>query len=263
MTVTLRTASTLQGVRAFAHKDLKWVNANKPGIRLLPVRATRESGNFLGMLSFDTMINTGIHQHTGPAFSFFMHGGLADYQGIVQPGEMGINLAGATHDAISIAPTLMMSRLDAPVLYPDDGSSQGEALHTGARGAEIVNTTPEVLPDMNVPVDKLPWLATLTGGVQRREIFDYANTALQRRCVQLRLLPGSKLGPLMTSDVIDIYVLGGDLSAGSERAAGGDFMIIDPDVTVTLTTRYGCLAFVWLDGPARACETGEPVLAAF
>jgi hypothetical protein len=263
LAVTLHTASTLPGVRAFSRKSLTWIDTNREGIRIQPVRATREAGQFFGFLAFDTMVNTGIHQHTGPAFSFFLHGGLADYQGIATAGQMGINLAGATHDAIAVAPTLMMSRLDAPVIYSNDTATAGETVHTGAFAGLIVNGSPETLPDVNVTVDELAWHGTKTAGIQRRNIFDYAGTGLTRRSLQLRMLPGSSIGPFRAIDIIDIYVLGGDLSAGRERAEGGDFVVIDPDAEVTLTTRYGCLLFIWMDGPAHALLDDAQVIAPF
>jgi anti-sigma factor ChrR (cupin superfamily) len=250
-------------VRAFAHQDLKWTDANKAGIRLQPVRADRDNGLYLGFLAFDAMATTGIHQHTGPAFSYFLHGGLADYQGAARAGVMGINLDGSTHDAIALAPTLLAARLEAPVLYPDEGATQGEAIHTGARGGAIVNRRPEVLPDLNVPVEELAWDGTTVAGLQRRMVFDYAGTGLARRCVQLRLLPGTKVGPFRASGLIDIYVVGGDLSAGHECARSGDFMVMDADAVCALETHYGCLAFFWLEGPAVCVETGASLLAPF
>src|SRR5258708_12512339 len=80
-------------VRAFAHQDLKWTDANKAGIRLQPVRADRDQGLCLGFLAFDAMATTGIHQHTGPAFSYFLHGALADHQGPARAALIGINPA--------------------------------------------------------------------------------------------------------------------------------------------------------------------------
>jgi hypothetical protein len=263
MTVTIRSVSPSTGIRAFARQDLKWTDANKAGIRLQPVRADRENGRYLGFLAFDTMATTGIHQHTGPAFSYFLHGGLADYQGIARAGVMGINLDGSTHDAIAVAPTLLAARLEAPVLYPEEEATRGEAIHTGARGGDIVNRQPEVMPDLNVAVEELAWDGTTTGGLQRRMVFDYAGTGLTRRCVQLRLLPGTKVGPFRAAGAIDIYVVGGDLSAGRECAGSGDFMVIDPDAVCALDTRYGCLAFFWLEGPAVCVDSGAPLLAPF
>ena len=263
MALTVRSAASSSGVRAFAHQDLKWTDANKAGIRLQPVRADRDNGLYLGFLAFDAMATTGIHQHTGPAFSYFLHGALADYQGAARAGMMGINLDGATHDAIALAPSLLAARLEAPVLYPDEGATRGEAIHTGARGGNIVNRRPEVMPDLNIAVDDLAWDGTTTAGLQSRMVFDYSGTGLDRRCVQLRLLPGSSIAPFRASALIDIYVVGGDLSASGQCARSGDFMVIDPGAESTLETRYGCLAFFWLDGPAVCLETGVSLLAPF
>src|SRR5438445_1636966 len=103
MALTIRSAASSAGVRAFAQQDLKWTDANKAGIRLQPVRADRENGLYLGFLAFDAMATTGIHQHTGPAFSYFLHGGLADYQGVAWAGVMGLNLDGTINNAIAVS----------------------------------------------------------------------------------------------------------------------------------------------------------------
>ena len=52
-------------------------------------------------------------------------------------------------------------------------------------------------------------------------------------------------------------------SAGGECARSGDFMVIDPEAQCALDTRYGCLAFFWLEGPAVCLETGASLLAPF
>lgn len=263
MAVTLATTRKTPGLSAYVGRDLKWIDANKKGIRLATVRASREEGQYLGYVGFDPMVSSGVHQHLGPAFSYFLTGGLADYQGEARAGDLGINLAGATHDAMAYRSTLMASRLDAPVLYPGPADTQGQALHTGARPGEIVNTAPEVLPDINLPVQSLPWEGTTFAGLSRKVLFDYATTGLDRRCVQIRLLPGSRLGPVIARSTADVFLLGGDLAMGEERLISGDFAVVEPGARFMLATRYGCLAFLWLDGPWIDQETNEPVAVRF
>ena len=91
--------------------DLKWIDASRPGLRLAPVHENRETGRFLGLLGFETMASSGLHHHVDIAFSYMLSGGLTDYAGTAGAGQMGINMPGATHDAIAYLPTLMASRL--------------------------------------------------------------------------------------------------------------------------------------------------------
>ena len=242
------------GVLTYDREDLTWVQTEKAGMSLAPVRASRESGQFLGYLLFDRFAETGVHQHLGPAFSYFLQGGLTDFQGTARAGEMGINLEGATHTAISYGQTLAASRLEAPVIYPSEDSVKGEVLHTGATAAEIANHAPEILPDINVPLDALPWAPLQWAGLQRRMVFDYRETEHDRRNVQLRLLPGTRTPPFETTAPIDLYVVGGDLSANSRTVGSGGFMVIEPGTRLELSTRYGANVIAWAEGPTRPAE---------
>lgn len=250
------------GVLTYARDDLRWIETEKAGMRLAPVRASREDGQYLGYLLFERFAETGVHQHLGPAFSYFLRGGLTDFQGTAKAGEMGINLEGATHSAISYGTTLAASRLEAPVIYPSEDSVKGEVLHTGASPGEIANLAPEILPDINVPLDALPWAPLRWTGVQRRMVFDYRETAHDRRNVQLRLLPGTTTPPFETTAPIDLYVIGGDLEAGGERVGAGGFAVIEAGARVQLSTRFGALLLAWADGPTRP-EEGLPCLFGF
>lgn len=237
------------GIYGYARDDLTWIGTDKAGMKLAAVRADREHGQFLGYLAFDRFAETGVHQHLGPAFSYFLHGGLADYQGSAREGDMGINLEGATHSAISYAPTLMASRLEAPVIYPSEDSVKGEVLHTGATPGEIANRAPEVMPDINIPLESLPWLPTQLAGVQRRMIFDYAMTEHDRRNVQLRLLPGTRIPMFRTTAPLDLFVIGGDLALGGEAQSAGSFFVVEAGSWVEMSTRYGAMVLAWSEGP--------------
>lgn len=241
------------GIYGFAREDLTWRGTEKRGMQLAAVRASREEGQFLGYILFERFAETGVHQHLGPAFSYFLDGGLTDFQGTAQAGEMGINLEGATHTAIAYRDTLAASRLEAPVIYPSEASVRGEVLHTGATapgpGDEIVNAHPEILPDINIDLETLPWLATQVAGVQRRGIFDYAQTAFERRNVQLRILPHTALPPFRTTAPVDVFVVGGDLAVNGETQGSGGFFVIEEDARVEMATRYGCLMIAWSEGP--------------
>jgi hypothetical protein len=258
----LQTATPRSGVLTYARDDLTWLETEKAGMRLAPVRASRETGQYLGYLLFERFAETGVHQHLGPAFSYFLRGGLTDFQGTAAAGEMGINLEGATHTAISYGETLAASRLEAPVIYPSEDAVKGEVLHTGATPGEIENLAPEILPDMNVPLEALPWAPLRWPGVQRRMVFDYRETAHDRRNVQLRLLPGTTTPPFETTAPIDVYVIGGDLSAVGETVGSGGFMVIEEGARLQLSTRYGASIIAWAEGPTRPDE-GLPCLMGF
>lgn len=215
-----------------------------------PGRAHREHGQFLGYLQFDSMVETGLHQHLGPAFSYFPNGDLADYQGFARAGEVGINLAGATHTAIAYGPTLMASRLEAPVINPSEDSVGDETLHTGATAGDIVNETPEVLPDINVFLEDLAWQGTAYAGVQRRMIFDVTPTEHNRGHAQMRFLPYTSLPHFVAGGQADVLIIGGDLSIGGENRGAGDFFVIEEGAAVSLSTRFGALFLVWAEGPS-------------
>ncbi|MCE8009642.1 hypothetical protein [Aestuariivita sp.] len=251
------------GIYGYDKRDLKWISTDKKGMQLAPVRADREEGQYLGYLKFDSMAETGLHQHLGPAFSYFLDGGLADFQGVARAGEVGINLAGATHSAIAYAPTLMASRLEAPVIYPSQDSVAGETLHTGATAGEIVNETPEVLPDINIFLEDLSWQGTLHAGVQRRMIFDYTQTEHSRRHLQLRLLPYTSLPPFRAGGATDIFIIGGDLEVGDETRMAGDFFVMEEGAVVELGTRFGALVLVWAEGPSNWHHETGPDLWGF
>ena len=95
-------------------------------------------------------------------FTLFL--AFTDYRGAIKTHEMGINLKGATHDAIAYGRTEFVARLEAPVIYPPE--VQLHDLHAGARHGRIVNPAPEVAPDINIAVDTLA-AAIVAPGVTR------------------------------------------------------------------------------------------------
>jgi hypothetical protein len=197
-----------------------------------------------------------LHQHLGVATSYVVQGSLCDYGGTVVRGQMGINLKGATHDAVAYEKCLLVARLEAPVIYPPhDGPLH--RLHAGARHSEIVNPAPEVMPDINITVEALPLATTSLAGVSRRMIFDYKGTGDDRRLVQLQLLPGARVPAHRTTALVEWFVMGGDVSVGNHEARGGCFACIDPDSEVMLSSRYGALLLAWAEGPIRWSD-GEP-----
>ena len=247
----LHVARGLSGVYGYAREDLRWVSTEKRGMEIAPVRASREEGEFLGYLAFERFADTGVHQHLGPAFSYFLQGGLADYQGVAREGEVGVNLAGATHSATAFAPTLTASRLEAPVIYPSADSVEGATLHTGARPGRIVNEAPDVMPDLNVPLEALRWQGTGFERVRRRLVFDYDGTGHDRRCVQMQMLPYSAVPRFRATAPMDVFVLGGGVRFGNEAQVAGGFFVIEEGAVCDLATEYGGLCLVWSEGPVE------------
>ena len=79
--------------------------------------------------------------------------------------------------------------------------------------AEIRNPHPEVPPDINVAVDRLPALPTAIAGVTRKMIFDYALSQGEHRYAQMGMLPGSATPRFTTRAPLEFWVRGGDLRA--------------------------------------------------
>jgi hypothetical protein len=250
-------------VYAYDTLDMPWTRTGRPNLHQKVVRADQERGLYLGLIGFDPMTRTGLHQHHGTAVSYFLDGSLYDYAGFAAAGQAGINLAGATHDAIAYNRCVLASRLEGPVSYARGQDVRG-ALHAGAHQAEIVNDAPETMPEINVTVDALPSLATRLPGVTRRLVFDYRATATDRRLVQIQMLPGTTLPVHRTSAAVEWFLLGGDARINGTAASGGAFVIIEPDTEVTIATEYGARFLAWSDGPIHWSDGGgQPDLYGF
>ena len=226
---------------------LEWQSAGRSGLALKPVREDRERGRFLGLVGFEPATRSGLHQHLGVATSFVLDGSLTDYYGTVRLHEAGINLAGATHDAIAYQRTLLVSRLEAPVIYPE-ATDRDYALHTGPRFGSIRNPNPETEPDINVPVDTLRALPTGIGGVTRKMIFDYARSSGEHRYVQMGMISGSKTPAFTTTAPLEMWVRAGDLRIGGEIAYCNCFVVVEPGTTIAIESDFGALFHVWSEG---------------
>lgn len=240
---------TTSGIHIRALADLEWRDVGRPGLSLAPVYEDREAGRFLGLLGFAPMTATGLHQHLDPAFSYFLDGGLTDYQGTATAGEVGINLAGATHDAIAYRRTTIAARLEGPVAYAHGANDLADRIHSGARSGDLKNPAPEILPDINVRLEDLPWGATQTAGVARRTVFDYAKTPHDRRFSQVRLLPETTVPMFRTADALDLFVMGGSLSLNGEPVGAGGFAVVDPETQVRMASDHGALLLAWSEAP--------------
>ena len=96
--------------RIFIHDATRapWIEAGKPGLHHKLVRGDEAKGEFLGLLAFEPLVSSGLHQHTGVATSTMLSGSLTDYWDTYREGVTGINLQGATHDAICYAQCSMV-----------------------------------------------------------------------------------------------------------------------------------------------------------
>ncbi len=240
-------AAEVKHVRVYDAESLAWQTAGKSGLALKPVREDRERGRFLGLVGFEPLTQSGLHQHLGVATSFVLDGSLTDYQGAIQLHEAGINLKGATHDAIAYQRSLLVSRLEAPVIYPE-ATDREYALHTGPRFGSIRNPNPEAQPDINVPVDALHALPTGVAGVTRKMIFDYSRASGEHRYVQLGMIPGARTPAFTTTAPLEFWVRAGDLRIGDAVAHANCFVIVEPGATVSIETDFGALFHAWSEG---------------
>jgi hypothetical protein len=238
------------GAYVYDPAELDWREAGKAGVLQKVVRRDDERGQFLGLIAMEPMVRSGLHQHQGVATSYFVDGGLTDYQGAILTGQAGINLKGATHDAIAYARTLFVARLEGPVTYPpQDGPLHG--LHAGARHALLANPAPSVPPDINVSVDQLPEQGTGCDGVVRRTVFDYAPTDDDHRMVQLSIRPQSRIPRLVVTGHTELWIRGGLLEVDGQLAHAGCFVILEPTAEVSLACPFGALVLAWAEGPAH------------
>jgi quercetin dioxygenase-like cupin family protein len=236
------------GVYAYDLEALPWRETPRGTSREKAVRRDAERGLFLGMLVFDPMSRSGVHQHRGVASSYFLSGELTDFQCTTRAGSVGINLTGATHDAVSYGGCTLFSRLEGPVIIEPDGA----AIHPHAVKTTVTNTQPFAPPDITVVLDSVTQVASPFARVLRRPVFDYAGTGSNHRMCSLQLWPGAQIPDLRHSALTDWFVLAGDLSIGEVTLAGPSVVVLEPDAHVHLSTRYGCTLLAWAEGPALA-----------
>jgi len=257
-----RPAPVVKNVHVYDAAALQWQTAGKSGLALKPVREDREKGRFLGLVAFEPLTRSGLHQHTGVATSFILDGGLTDYQGSAGLHDAGINLKGSTHDAVSYQRTLLVSRLEAPVIYPPE-TGRDYALHTGPRFGAIRNPNPEIPPDINIAVDRAPALSTSVAGVTRRMIFDYARSRGEHRYVQIGMLPGSATPHFSTRGALELWVRAGDLRVGGNVAYANCFVIVEPGATLRIESEFGALFHAWSEAPLEWADGTRPDLFGF
>ncbi|MFT4067347.1 cupin domain-containing protein [Paraburkholderia sp.] len=239
------------GVYVFDVSDTPWQSVGKGGLAQKIVRRDDRTGHSFGFMSFDTLTRTGVHQHLGTAFSYFLSGSLTDFQGTTGAGQLGVNFAGSTHDAIAYQPTLTVGRMEGPVAY---GADVTHTLHAGNRHTDFENEFPEHLPDLSITLEAVQASGTRVAGLTRRLVYDYAHTRVNRRMTHLMLLPRTKVPVHRLGALVDMYVLAGDVTFASRgttsSAKTGDFVVLEPQTQVSYTSRFGASVLVWADGPS-------------
>ena len=85
-------------------------------------------------------------------------------------------------------------------------------------------------------------------GVGRRTIFDYKGTGDDRRMVQLQLLPGARVPAHRTTELVEWFVCGGDVTVSGATAHGGSFVCLEPGTEAVVSSRYGALIIAWAEG---------------
>jgi hypothetical protein len=244
----------LPGVYAYDLESLPWRNTPRGTAREKAVRRDDKAGLFLGLISFDPMSRSGVHQHRGVASSYFLSGELVDFQTTTRAGAVGINLACATHDAVSYGGCTLFSRLEAPVIIEPDGA----AIHPHANKSTVVNASPFTPPDITVVVDEVVPVASPFARVSRRALFDYQGTGHHRRMCMLQLWPGAQLPDLQHKGLTDWFLMAGDLRVGGSRLAGPAAVVIEPGARVDVSSSFGCSLLAWAEAPAHSA--GDPAL---
>lgn len=240
----------IAGVFVTRKEQLRWVDASRPGLRVAAAHEDRASGRFLGLLGFDPLASSGLHQHVDVAFSYVLSGGLTDHAGTTVAGQAGINLPGSTHDAIAYTASLLASRLDGPVLYwPEEGREDAPHLHAGGRDARFGNPQPEREPTVSITVKDIAPLPTWVGGVQRRLIFDYRGTAHDFRHCALTLIPGTRIPPFRAAAPLELFMIGGGMRLNGSLVLAGGFGVIEAGTQVEMASDFGAYLLAWSEAP--------------
>jgi hypothetical protein len=243
-------------VHVFDATPMPWEEQARPGLRMKTIRIDDECGEFLGLIGFDRFVRSGVHQHQGVASSFILEGGLTDYHGPVHQHEMGINFRGSTHDAMAYVPSVLVSKLEGPVTYPQ-GEQLISGIHAGSTYREFRNPAPEVPPEINVVVDGIVAVQTGVAGLVRQPIYDYAGSGLVRRLLQWRLRPETAVPPWQASDWVELWVRGGEIVVNGEKAHANCFVVVEPGATVRMSSPFGAIAIVWAEGAERWPAGGD------
>jgi hypothetical protein len=238
-------AAQARQVYVYDMHTLPWQRTANPGLWLKPLRHDDEHGLYLGLVWFEPFTRSGLHQHRGVATSFVVDGGLTDHHGSIVLHQAGINVDGSTHDAVAYRNTVLVSRLEGPVVYPPASDISG--MHAGSRHGEFRPPDPDIPPEVNVTVDAVVSKPTGIPGIYRKMVFDYDGTGTERRMVQLTLHLESKCSFRATA-LTEFWVRSGQVLVNGATALANCFIICEPGAEVTLASPYGALLIGWAEG---------------
>jgi hypothetical protein len=238
-------------VYVFDMHALPWQATGRAGLWLKPVRHDDAHGHYLGLVWFEPFTRSGLHQHRGVATSFVVDGGLTDHHGALRLHEAGINTDGSTHDAIAYRNTVLVSRLEGPVVYPESAEISG--MHAGSRHGRFHPPDPHVPPEINVPVDALPAEETGLTRILRKRVFDYAGTGTTRRLVQLGFGVGTHCA-FTASALTEFWVRSGQIDANGQTVLANSFIVCEAGAQVRLSAPYGALLLGWAEGPEEGAD---------
>ena len=236
------------GVYAYDMTRAPWLETGKLGVQQKAVRADRETGHFLGLVRFDPMVSSGVHQHHGPATSLMLGGSLCDYQDNYGRDTIAINLEGTTHDAISWEGCSFVSRLEGSTSYLPDAASNG-AGHVGADHGMFVNPRPEEMPALDFPMRSIRQHVTSIPRLSRRMLFDYSLATQNHRFVELTLWPDMRIPAHRVTALTEWIVLAGGAIINNIAVPIGAVVVLEPNTEVSIESRYGCRLLAWADGP--------------
>jgi len=246
-------------VRIARMDELPWAATGQPGVTQQEIRYDRDNGRYFGAARFDPLSRSGMHRHLGPVGSYFLSGSVVDHQSEVVGGQALINLTGAVHDVISYPGALTVSRVDGPILYPDDvGLYADLGAKARASGASLDDSL-GVTPNITVTLNTLKPMPTGIEGLSRRLIFDYAGQDCRRRFVELLFTPGTLVPPHQTTDLVDAFVLAGRIEISGQAAEAGAYISIEGDSAVDLASRYGARLLAWSDAPITWTDAPTPL----
>jgi hypothetical protein len=248
-------------VHVFDATPMAWEETARPGLTMKTIRIDDARGEFLGLIRFDRFVRSGVHQHQGVASSFILEGGLTDYHGPVLQHQMGINFRGSTHDAMAYVPTVLVSKLEGPVTYPES-ERLISGIHAGSTYRDFRNPAPEIAPEINVDVDRIVPIETGVAGLRRQPVYDYAGSGLTRRMLQWQLRPETTVPAWQAGDWVELWVRGGELIVNDSNAYANCFVVIEPGATVRMAAPFGAIALVWAEG-REAASAGSANLLGF
>lgn len=225
-----------------------WVPlAGKDRVFQKAVHTDPERGMFFGAVAMEEMTSTGLHRHSGVASSYFLTGNLSDWGSIQRTGDFTVNQTGATHDALALAHTVFVSKLEKPLIYaPDETPFE---LENAPELAAFVNDDPMTMPDIVIPDVEQRLAPTVWGGVSRKVLFDYTDEPDDFRSCKLQLLPGTRLPHHRVTGLTHWFVIGGEVTVNAKRARGASVVIIEPGTDVDVRSDFGCLLIAWTEGP--------------